>query len=37
MTGYGYSTDDEPRLGQSQSSIYFSSDRAVAGAFPARA
>jgi len=31
---YGYSTDDEPHLGQSQSNIYFSSDRAVAVHFP---
>jgi len=31
---YGYSTDDEPHLGQSQSNIYFSSDRAVPVHFP---
>jgi Tol biopolymer transport system component len=31
---YGYSTDDEPRLGQDRRTIYFSSDRAVPVHFP---
>jgi Tol biopolymer transport system component len=31
---YGFSTDDEPRLGQDHHTIYFSSDRAVPVHFP---